>query len=107
MPFDPAIPQENTPIDAAPIREQFTSLKALIDAIEPVSAAQVDGVSTLPPGAAAAAGVSLSTGVLHFTFAIPEGNTGAPGPQGNEGAQGPQGTPARKGRPLPMRWWTG
>ena len=33
MPFDPSIPQENTPIDAAPMREQFNSLKALIDAI--------------------------------------------------------------------------
>jgi hypothetical protein len=32
MPFDPTIPQENTPIDAAPMREQFNSLKALMDA---------------------------------------------------------------------------
>ena len=32
MPFDPTIPQENTPIDAAPMREQFNSLKALVDA---------------------------------------------------------------------------
>ena len=29
--FDPTIPQENTPIDAAPMREQFNSLKTLID----------------------------------------------------------------------------
>jgi len=29
--FDPTLHQENTPIDAAPMREQFNSLKALAD----------------------------------------------------------------------------
>lgn len=33
MPYDPSFPQENTPIDAAPMRNQFNSLKALIDAL--------------------------------------------------------------------------
>ena len=31
--FDPTFPQENTPIDAAPMREQLNALKALIDAV--------------------------------------------------------------------------
>jgi hypothetical protein len=33
MPFDPALPLENTEIDAAQMRDQLTGLKALIDAI--------------------------------------------------------------------------
>ena len=33
MPFDPALPQENTPVDAAQMRSQLNGLKALIDAI--------------------------------------------------------------------------
>ena len=31
--FDPTFPQENTPIDAAPMRQQLNALKALIDAV--------------------------------------------------------------------------
>src|SRR5689334_9060120 len=33
MPFDPNIPQENTDLDAAEVRENFNALKALIDAL--------------------------------------------------------------------------
>ena len=33
MPFDPTFPQENTPIDAAPMRGQLNALKDLIDAV--------------------------------------------------------------------------
>ena len=31
MPYDPTKPQENMPLDAAEMREQFQALKALID----------------------------------------------------------------------------
>jgi hypothetical protein len=49
--FDPTLPQENTLADAAQMRSQFNGLKALIDALLQVSAAQVDAVNTLPPWA--------------------------------------------------------
>ena len=71
MPFDPTIPQENTPIDAAPMREQFNSLKALIDAV--------------PAGPAGPEG--------------PEGPAGAQGPEGPQGAQGPEGPMGPSGGP--------
>ncbi|MFN7562090.1 MAG: hypothetical protein ACK5TH_09950, partial [Prosthecobacter sp.] len=82
MPFDPTIPQENTPIDAAPMRNQFNSLKALLDAIVTVNAAQVDGVTTLAAGDPATVSVSVTGSTLHFTFSIPQGYSGAEGPQG-------------------------
>ena len=34
MPYDPTKPQENTPLDAAEMREQFAGLKALIDELQ-------------------------------------------------------------------------
>jgi len=83
--FDPTFPQENTPIDAAPMRAQLNSLKALIDAIVAVTAAQVDTVNTLPPGFNATVDVSVSGDTLHFTFGIPQGNDGQQGPQGAPG----------------------
>jgi hypothetical protein len=85
MPFDPTIPQENTPIDAAPMRNQFNSLKALLDAIVTVNAAQVDGVTTLAAGDPATVSVSVTGSTLHFTFSIPQGYSGAEGPQGVPG----------------------
>lgn len=85
MPFNPTIPQENTPIDAAPMREQFNSLKALIDAIVTVTAAQVDGVSTLPAGSAATVTASVTGSTLHFTFEIPQGAEGPAGAPGTPG----------------------
>jgi len=90
MPFDPNIPQENTLIDAAQMRSQLTSLKALIDAIVTLTAAQVDGVTTVNPSDPAQATVSIAANTLHFTFAIPRGNDGT---QGGAGATGPQGPP--------------
>jgi hypothetical protein len=99
MPFDPALPQENTPLDAAQMREQLTGLKTLIDAMPGITAAVVDSVLTLPPGTQATAAVSLVGTELHFSFGIPEGeqgSTGSAGSNGNDGApgqQGPQGVP--------------
>ena len=102
MPFDPNLPQELTPADAAQMRSQLNGLKALIDAILTVSAAQVDGVTTLDPGLPANASVSVIGNTLHLTFDIPRGNDGAQGPQGATGAvgpQGPQGLPGDPGGP--------
>ena len=84
--FDPNLPQENTPADAAQMRSQLTGLKALIDAVPTVTTAQVDAVTTLNPGDPATVGVSITGGVLHLTFGIPQGVDGA---QGNEGPPGP------------------
>jgi putative salt-induced outer membrane protein YdiY len=80
--FDPTLPQENTLADAAQMRSQLNGLKALIDAILTISAAQVDTVNTLPPGNPATVDLSVSGNTLHFTFGIPQGNTGDAGPQG-------------------------
>ncbi len=93
MPFDPAQPADHSPLSSAVMREQLTSLKALIDAILTVTAAQVDGTTTLNPGDPATAAVSVDGSTLRFTFGIPQGY---PGPQGNDGPQGstgPQGPP--------------
>jgi hypothetical protein len=86
MPFDPTYPPANALIESAPMRGQFQSLKALIDAVPTITTAQVDAVTTLNPGEAATVGVSITGGVLHLTFGIPQGVDGA---QGNDGAPGP------------------
>ena len=80
MPFDPAQPANNSALSSALMRSQLTSLKALIDAIVQITGAQVDNVSTLPPGDPAAANVTLVGDVLHFGFGIPHGAEGAQGP---------------------------
>ena len=87
--FDPAYPAANALIESAPLRSQFNSLKALIDAIVTVTAAQVDGVSTLPAGSPANVTLGVNGSTLHFAFAIPQGNDGAQGAPGNDGSQGP------------------
>jgi hypothetical protein len=95
--FDPNLPATDSDMVSAEMRSQFNGLKALIDALLTVTAAQVDGVTTLDPGNPATAAVSVVGNMLHFTFAIPRGNEGAqgaqgaPGNPGNDGAQGPQG----------------
>ena len=61
------------------MRSQLTSLKALIDAILTITAAQVDGVNTLPPGNAANVSLSVVGNTLHFTFDIPQGEVGPTG----------------------------
>ena len=99
MPFDPNLPQELTPADAAQMRSQLNGLKALIDAVVTLTAAQVDGVTTLDPGLPANATVSVVGNTLHLTFDIPRGNDGAQGPQGATGAVGPQGPQGQPGDP--------
>ena len=79
MAFDPNLPQENTPLDAAQMRSQLNGLKAFIDAILTVTAAQVDATNTLPPGDAASVNLSVVGNTLHFTFNIPAGQSGPPG----------------------------
>ncbi|MCP5560802.1 MAG: hypothetical protein H7A55_23920, partial [Verrucomicrobiaceae bacterium] len=86
MPFDPTYPATNALIESAPMRSQFTGLKALIDAVPTITNAQVDSITTLNPGDPATVGLSITGGVLHFSFGIPQG---AEGPQGSDGAQGP------------------
>ena len=85
MPFDPTKPANNSPNSSAEMRSQFNGLKALIDSIATVSAAQVDGVTTLPPSEPATVDLAVTGGTLHFTFGIPQGYTGAEGPQGPPG----------------------
>ena len=75
--FDPNLPIENTEIDAVQMRGQLTGLKDLIDAVQSVTAVQVDGVDTLNPGDAANVSLSVIGSVLHFSFGIPRGNDGA------------------------------
>jgi hypothetical protein len=64
------------------MRSQLNGLKALIDAILTVSAAQVDSTDTLPQGSPATASVNVVGITLHFTFAIPQGQEGVVGPAG-------------------------
>ena len=78
MPFDPTYPPANALIDSAPLRDQFTSLKALIDAIVSVTGAQVLSTTTLNPGQPANATVALVGSTLRFTFGIPQGLQGQP-----------------------------
>ena len=87
--FDPNLPQAGTEIDAVQMRAQLNGLKALIDAIVTVTAAQVDGVSTLNPGDPAAVTLTVSAGTLHFLFGIPRGLAGVAGTNGVDGAPGP------------------
>ena len=85
MPFDPTKPANNSPNSSAEMRAQFNGLKDLIDAIQSVGSATVDGVNTLPPGEPAEVTLSVSGGTLHFTFGIPQGHDGQQGPQGLPG----------------------
>jgi hypothetical protein len=103
MPFDPTLPQEGTPLDAAQMRAQLQGLFDLIQAIPAgpqgppgldggsVVGASVDAVGTLNPGDIAQAGVSWDGSTLHFTFALPRGNDGSNGSNGNDGGPGPTG----------------
>ena len=89
MPYDPALPLPNSPLESQVIRDQLQALFVLINNIVTVTAAQVDGVNTLPAGSAANVNVSVNSGTLHFSFDIPQGNDGPQGQQGNDGSQGP------------------
>jgi hypothetical protein len=83
--FDPNLPQENTPADAVQMRNQLNGLKAIIDAILTVTAAQVDSTTTLPQGSPANASVNVVGNTLHFSFEIPQGQEGLPGLVGPAG----------------------
>ncbi len=83
--FDPNLPQAGTEVDAVQMRSQLNGLKSLIDAVPTITGAVVDAVNTLPAGSPAQVSASVSGGVLHLSFGIPTGDTGAPGPQGEPG----------------------
>lgn len=88
MPFDPNYPTDGNPFLAEPMRQQLLSLKAMIDALVTLNAAQVDAVNTLNPGEPATVAVTVNGPTLRFTFDIPRGADGA---NGSDGAPGPQG----------------
>ena len=85
MPYDPALPANNTKASATQMRSQFNGLKALIDAAPGITAAQVDVVNTVAAGQPANVSLGLVAGVLHVSCDIPQGSDGAPGPQGPPG----------------------
>ncbi len=76
------LPQAGTAIDAVQMRGQLNGLKDLIDAIQTITAAQVDATNTLPPGIPAQVVLVVTDGVLHFTFDVPLGSSGSDGGQG-------------------------
>src|SRR5881628_3679763 len=69
MPFDPSLPATDSEMRSEEMRNQFTSLKTLIDAV--------------PAGPPGPQGPQGDPG--------PQGATGANGPQGDPGPQGPAG----------------
>ena len=71
------------------MRAQFNGLKALIDLLQSINAAQIDDVATGNPGDPATATVTVNGQTLHFTLSIPRGDEGIPGVAGIDGAQGP------------------
>ncbi|MCX6854324.1 MAG: hypothetical protein NTV80_05400 [Verrucomicrobia bacterium] len=89
MSFDPNIPAANADATSAMFRSQFNGLKALIDAVPTLTAAQVDSTNTLPQGSPANASVSVIGNTLHFSFEIPQGQEGLPGQAGQDGLVGP------------------
>ena len=48
--FDPSLPAPNSPLSSAVMRSQLTGLQTLIEAVPTITGAQVDTVTTLPPG---------------------------------------------------------
>ncbi|MDZ4405526.1 hypothetical protein [Prosthecobacter sp.] len=99
MPYDPNFPADHALIEAPPFRGQFNGLKDLIDAIQTITAAQVDATNTLPAGEPAAVTLSVVGGTIQFTFSIPTGPQGSSGSDGGQGQQGIQGEPGLPGAP--------
>ncbi len=89
MPYDPQWPQNGLVVVADRFRGQFSGLKELIDALNVILAAQVDGVNTINFNEPATATANLVGNTLHFSFDIPRGGVGAPGQDGIPGQQGP------------------
>ena len=91
MSFDPAKPANGSPNSSAEMRGQLTALKALIDAVPagPAGPAgpqgpafsniQIGGVTTVDPGTAAAASVSVFGNNVELSFSIPKGEPGSAG----------------------------
>lgn len=61
------------------MREQFNSLKALIDAIVTLDSAVIEGDNTLPAGTPAQVSVTVMENTLHFIFGISSSVLGPPG----------------------------
>ncbi len=101
MPFDPSLPATNSPLQSQVVRDQLQALFNLINNIVTVTAAQVDGVTTLLPGEAASAGLTVTGDTLHFTFGIPRGDEGVQGQNGADGANGTNGADGAVGPPGP------
>jgi hypothetical protein len=95
--FDPTLPANNSPLVSAEMRAQLSGLKDLIDAIQTITAAQVDATNTLPPGTPAEVTLSVAGNTLGFTFEIPVGASGSDGGTGPQGIQGEQGLPGAAG----------
>ncbi len=89
MAYDSNTPADHAELTGAMLRGKFNSLKDLIDALNVILAAQVDGVNTLNFNEPASATVNLVGNTLHFSFDIPRGGVGAPGQDGITGQQGP------------------
>jgi hypothetical protein len=77
--YDPNIPADHADLTGAMFRGQFNGLKDLIDALQTITGAVVDGVNTVPAGDPAAVDLSVVDGVLHFSFSIPQGVDGSNG----------------------------
>ena len=61
------------------MREQFNSLKALIDAIVTLDSAVIEGDNTLPAGTPSQVSVTVMENTLHFIFGISSRVLGPPG----------------------------
>jgi hypothetical protein len=93
--FDPTYPQNGDQADADPLRDQFNSLKGLIDAVPPPipgpqGPAGADGrsiVNVYDDGSGRAI-VQMSDGSTYGPFTIA---SGPPGADGQPGPQGPMG----------------
>jgi hypothetical protein len=92
--YDPNWPQNGQLVDADRFRAQFAGIVDLVQAGGGITAVMIDGVTTGNPGDPATAGVSLTGATLHFTFGLPRGNDGGPGPQGNDGSPAPKALPS-------------
>jgi hypothetical protein len=88
MPYDPALPSNGSPLVSAEMRAQLNGLKDLIDAIQTITAAQVDAVSTGNPGDPAVVTLNVDASTIRFTFIIPRGSEGPAGQAGQDGAPG-------------------
>jgi hypothetical protein len=87
--FDPTLPITGSVISSSELRSQFTGLADMIAAVPAgptgpegppgavLNTAVVDFVSTGSPGGSASASVFVDGGgIIHFTFAIPQGIPG-------------------------------